>query len=187
MKSNQNSSISYSRLVLPWTDVSSITLQFTLVISAVVIPAIAHLSGMPVRLLVPMHWPVLLAGLLLGWRGGLIVGLLAPISNFVITGYPLFYKMIPMTAELAVYGGLSGFLREVLRWNGYLSIISALIIGRIAFLVTIFLIGGYSAEGTFFTYVIASMTPGLIAAVLQALSLPSLAKLWVGKFGRQAG
>ena len=174
-----------ARLVLPWSAVSSLSLQSALIVSAVVLPAIAHLSGMPVRLLLPMHWPVLIAGLIFGWRGGLIVGLMSPLSNYIITGYPLFHKMIPMAAELAIYGGLAGLMREQMRWNSYLSIVTALIAGRIAFLLTIFLIGGFHSEGTFFVYAIAAMTPGLPAAVLQIVTLPLLAKWWVGRFGNK--
>ena len=36
--------------------------------AAVALPALCHLTGAPVTVLLPMHWPVIAAGLFCGWR-----------------------------------------------------------------------------------------------------------------------
>ena len=66
---------------LPAWRLRALLFQALLIVAAVVLPAVAHLSGAPVRILLPMHWPVLLAGLVYGWRGGGAVGLADPSAS----------------------------------------------------------------------------------------------------------
>ncbi|MEG0115171.1 MAG: ECF transporter S component, partial [Hydrogenoanaerobacterium sp.] len=65
-----------------------------------------HLSGMPGGpVLLPMHLPVFLAGLLCGGPYGAIVGAVLPILSTLLTGMPKMFPTMPMmTVELAVYG-----------------------------------------------------------------------------------
>ena len=61
--------------------------------------------------LCPMHIPVLLCGFLCGWPWGLAVGFIAPLLRSVMFGMPpMFPTALAMAFELAVYGGVSGFL-----------------------------------------------------------------------------
>ena len=61
--------------------------------------------------LCPMHIPVLLCGFLCGWPWGLAVGFVAPLLRSVLFGMPpMFPGAVAMAFELAVYGGVSGFL-----------------------------------------------------------------------------
>ncbi len=167
------------RLVLPARGVWTLVVPVGFVAAAVMFPAAAHLTGAPVRWLLPMHWPVILAGLLFGWRGGLTVGLLAPGTNWLLTGYPLLVKLLPMTVELAVYGFAAGWLREKAGWNGFAAVAVALVAGRLFFLVSIFLTG--VNEVPFGHYVIAAMMPGLVAGAAQLVSLPLLAKYFLSR------
>ena len=65
------------------------------------------------KALSPMHIPVLLCGFMCGWPWGLVVGFIAPLMRSVLFGMPaLFPDAVSMAFELAVYGGLSGFLRS---------------------------------------------------------------------------
>lgn len=169
-------------LTLPLSGVRPYLIQALLVSSAVVLPAIAHISGLPVRWLLPMHWPVLLAGLIYGWRSGLAVGLLAPAVNWMFTGFPLPAVIPAMTVELAVYGVVTGYLVEKSGWNRFSAVAAALITGRILFLVTILATGGYS--GIFSEYFIAAILPGLVAGSLQIGTLPLLAEKLVDKRNR---
>ena len=165
-----------SLAVWPWSGVRAWLFQLGLVIASVLLPAAAHLTGAPVRWLLPMHWPVILAGLLYGWRGGLTVGLLAPGSNWLLTGYPLPIKLLPMTVELAVYGFVAGWLVERWHWNRFAAVAVALVAGRMVFLAAIAMFGATDGTG-FWAYVTAAMVPGLAAGVGMVVVIPVLGQL----------
>lgn len=158
--------------------VSAVIWQTALVALAIALPSLAHLSGLPVRQLLPMHWPVILAGLVYGWRGGLIVGLVSPGLSFLVSSMPYPPMIAPMTIELACYGAVAGLCREQFKLSGFASTAIALIAGRIAFLAFVFSAG--SVSQSFVPYLQAAMVPGLIAAAIQIVALPFIARWWVG-------
>lgn len=89
------------------------------VASAVALPqlihGIGHLSGTGTalgELLLPMHFPIMLAGLLAGPYAAGIAGLLAPLLSFALTGMPLAAMLPFMMIELCVYGICAGLLRK---------------------------------------------------------------------------
>lgn len=137
----------------------------------------AHVAGWPVRVLLPMHWPAILAGLVYGWRGGLIVGSLSPIAAFAISGMPYPPMILPMTVELAAYGGVAGLCREIFRLNGILAVLVSLIIGRLLFIGVVLMAGSVSQPLT--AYLQAALLPGFIAALGQIVLLPFIARWWV--------
>src|SRR5690349_24292031 len=93
------------RATLPDSGFLALTIQILLLaLAAVVLPATAHAIGLPVRSILPMHWPVLLAGLIFGWRAGLGIGVLAPLASFLVSGMPVPHILPSMTLELGAYG-----------------------------------------------------------------------------------
>ena len=166
--------VTHGSAVLPWQGVKPWILQIGMIVTAVVLPAAAHLMGAPVRWLLPMHWPIIFAGLLYGWRAGLIVGVLAPLTNWILTGYPILPKMIAMTVELGMYGFAIGLLREKFKLNGYLAILLGLIAGRLFFIIGIVALNAYGNALGF--YLKAAMTPGLAAGLLQIMTIPLIVK-----------
>ena len=81
-------------------------------------------------MLCPMHLPVLLCGFLCGplWAGA--VGFAAPLVRFVIFGMPpLMPTALAMAFEMAAYGAAAGVLYR--RCNVYVSLVGAMIIGRL--------------------------------------------------------
>lgn len=157
--------------------ISAVVWQTALVALAIALPSLAHLSGLPVRQLLPMHWPVIIAGLVYGWRGGLLVGLVSPGLSFLISSMPYPPMIAPMTIELACYGAVAGLCREQFKLSGFVSTAIALIAGRIAFLAIVFSAG--SVSQSFVPYLQAAMLPGLIAAAVQIIALPFIARWWV--------
>lgn len=154
-------------------------LQIGLLLSAaVLLPAIAHMLGLPVRRILPMHWAVLLAGLVYGWRSGLLIGVAAPGLSHLLNGMPAMGILPAMSVELALYGLLAGMFREVFRMNHFLSIGLALVIGRIAFVIAATLTGGYTSSLT--EYLVVAMVPGAIAAAGQFVVVPLVARMWIG-------
>ncbi len=124
-----------------------------------------------------MHWPVILAGLVYGLRGGLIAGVASPILSYLISGMPSPWILPSMTVELAVYGSLTGFLRQQLKWNGFASVTIALLAGRLAFISTV-LFTGSLADG-FTEYIRSALAPGLAAGGLQIMLLPLIGNWWI--------
>ena len=148
-----------------------------LTVATVVLPPVCHIAGVPVRWVLPMHWPVVLAALVYGWRGGAVVGVLAPLLSYVLSGYPLPPKIPPMTIELMAYGALIGIFREKLRFNGFMATGLGLVIGRLLFLGVI--LATAANEVPFGQYLMVAMVPGLLGAGLQTALLPPLAAKWV--------
>jgi len=151
--------------------------ELLLVALAVVLPVVAHLAGAPVRYLLPMHWPVILAGLVYGWRGGALTGILAPIVSYGLSGYPLPHILPSMTMELLTYGLVTGILRERVHLSGFLAAGLALIAGRIVFVLSV-LIWGAAGTGTV-QYFQSALAPGLVGALCQAVALPFVASWWI--------
>lgn len=165
-------------LVLSSRSTGARLIQLGLVFTAVLLPAVAHLSGAPVRWLLPMHWPVVFAALVYGIRGGVTVGALAPATNYLLTGYPLLVKALPMTFELAAYGLVIGWLRQK-GWNSFAAVATGLAAGRIIFLGILLLTG--ANEVPFGRYLVTAMVPGLAAGAGQVLLLSVLVNFLFSK------
>ncbi len=87
------------------------------------------------RMLLPMHIPVLLCGLIVGWQYGAAIGFLLPIVRGLLFGMPPIYPTaIAMAFEMAMYGFVSGFLYSHAKWQCtkmlYISLITAMLAGR---------------------------------------------------------
>jgi niacin transporter len=156
-----------------------------LVASALLLPAVAHLMEIPVRILLPMHWPVILAGLCYGWRSGLLVGLASPAVSYLLSGMPPPAILAAMTLELAAYGFLAGFFCETVRLGRWPATALALIGGRLLFVAAATASGAIA--GPILEYLKAALVPGLPAALAQLLLLPPIAGWWVGREQRRQG
>lgn len=97
----------------------------------IILPYIFHATGINGTIFSPMHIPVLLAGLLLGAKLGFWVGLLCPFLNFLISGMPPVPMLWVMMVELSLYGIFTGMLYKHLKMNLMLSLIGAMVIGRL--------------------------------------------------------
>ena len=114
------------------------------IVLAVALPQLVHLTlGQPggVQWL-PMYFPVLLGGCLLGWKYGAIAGVASPIVSFAITSLlgrpmPPAARLPFMAAELLVFALVSGLFSEKIYRNGlwaFPAVIAAQICGRGVFL-----------------------------------------------------
>ena len=89
----------------------TITGTALLLAMGVVLPIVFHAIPLGGRIFLPMHIPVLIAGLVLGPVPGLIVGAGTPLVSTLVTGRPTVFYMVPMVFELATYGVVAGVLR----------------------------------------------------------------------------
>lgn len=86
----------------------------------------------PGAVLLPMHIPVLVCGFLCGWRFGAVSGIVTPMLASLLTGMPpLFPNAVSMMFELATYGLLTGLLYKLTNRKIFLTLIGAMLGGRI--------------------------------------------------------
>jgi len=142
---------------------------------AIVVPLMGHMFHWNVRAVLPMHWVILLSGLVYGTRGGFIAGAVSPFLNTLLTGMPAWNILPAMTLEIATYGFVSGALREKTRLNSFLAVFLAIISGRLVYLGYSFLFHRY--QGDFLTWAWNTIQPGLFSAVLQIVLLPIVATI----------
>ncbi len=139
---------------------------------AVLLPIGFHTFGMAGRIFLPMHLPVLLAGFLVGPVSGLLVGLIAPALSYLLTGMPPTYAVPLMTLELPIYGLIAGLCYQRLRMNIYVTLLLAMIVGRLMFALGLLVLGMFmdlpytatvffSASGA-----IATGLPGIAAQIV---------------------
>lgn len=158
---------------------------YTLVLSAlflalgIVLPFFTGQIPQIGNMLLPMHLPVFLCGLICGWPYGLAVGFVLPLLRMVLFGMPQMPNAIAMALELAAYGGIAGFLYGRSRWQCvvalYRSLIAAMIGGRLVWAaVRVVMTGVASVPFTwqiFLTEALVNAIPGII---LQLIFIPAL-------------
>lgn len=123
--------------------------------------------------LLPMHIPVLIAGFVVGWRYGLLIGLITPVLRSILFTMPPMQTAIAMSFELAAYGCLTGLLYNILPRRPlytYATLILSMIGGRMIWgIVSIFIYGfGDNAFtwGAFITGGFINAIPGIILQIV---------------------
>ena len=92
-------------------------------------------------MLLPMHIPVLLCGLVCGWQYGAAVGFVAPLLRSVLFGMPPMYPVaIAMAFELLTYGLVIGLIYRRMAQKGAAGVYAALLTAM-AFTAQAFLAG----------------------------------------------
>lgn len=129
--------------------------------------------------LCPMHIPVLLCGFMCGWPWGMAVGFIAPLLRSVLFGMPtLFPGAVAMAFELAVYGGVSGFLRRRLhagRGTVLLVLVISMLAGRVVWgCVRVMLAGLSGSAFTWALFLAGAFTNAVPGIILQLVLIPVL-------------
>lgn len=131
-------------------------------------------------MLLPMHIPVLICGLVCSWKYGMAVGALLPLLRNLLFGMPpLFPTGISMTFELAAYGLIAGivygcFKRQNVRAL-YISLISAMLGGRMVWGVAQIVLLGMSESGfTWSMFMAGAFLNAIPGIVLQLILIPVL-------------
>lgn len=132
------------------------------------------------RMLLPMHIPVLLCGLICSAPYGLAVGFILPLLRSLLFTFPLLYPdAVSMAFELAAYGGLVGFLYGHARWQCIRSLYRCLLLSMLAGraiwgLCRWLLLGLYNTAFSWEMFVTGALTSALPGIVLQLVLIPSL-------------
>ncbi|MBO5304012.1 MAG: ECF transporter S component [Lachnospiraceae bacterium] len=132
------------------------------------------------NMLLPMHIPVFLCGLICGWKYGLVVGFITPLLRSAVFGVPiLFPNAIAMAFELMTYGGVIGLFYEKSRWKCIVSLyrcmIAAMLSGRLVWgIVQICLLGIGKNGFTFQAFMAGAFVNAVPGIILQFIVIPSL-------------
>ncbi len=151
-----------------------ITLTALFITLGIVLPIIFHQVALAGRIFLPMHIPVFLAGIFVSPLSGLIVGLVCPGMSFLLTGMPPPYAVPLMSLELPVYGVSIGILIKLIKFP-VLSLLLAMILGRLAFAAGLFFLGlflslPYGPEA----FIKVSIITGLPGIAIQLILIPML-------------
>lgn len=130
------------------------------------------------NMLLPMHLPVMLCGLILGAPYGALVGIVTPLLRSLIFARPVLYPAaLAMAAELATYGAVIGAIYFLSKKKTlpmlYLALVSAMTVGRLVWGATMAALMGFS--GFTFSYflgeAVINAIPGII---LQLILIPAV-------------
>lgn len=131
------------------------------------------------NMLLPMHLPVMLCGLICGWQYGALVGFITPLLRNLLFSMPQMPNCISMAFELCTYGLVIGLLYNRSKWKCLFSLLKSMIIamvaGRLVWGLAQMIILG--VKGTGFTFkaflggAILNAVPGII---LQLILIPAI-------------
>lgn len=160
--------------------IKNLTLSAMFLAIGIVLPFVTGQIPQIGNMLLPMHIPVLLCGLICGWQYGAAVGLIVPVFRSMLSGMPvLFPTAAAMAFELMTYGMVAGFLYAHSRWQCvvalYRSLIAAMFAGRIVWgIVQVIFLGvgnGGFTWGMFMAGAFFNAIPGII---LQLILVPAV-------------
>ena len=130
-------------------------------------------------MLLPMHLPVLVCGLICGWQYGGIVGFILPLLRYALFGMPPMPNGIAMAFELAAYGSVAGFLYNRSKWQCivslYRSLIIAMIGGRVIWgIVRVVMLGMTGNAFTWQMFMAGAFLNAVPGIILQLVFIPAL-------------
>ena len=132
------------------------------------------------NMMLPMHIPVLLCGLICGWQYGAVLGFVLPLLRYLIFGMPvLFPTGTAMAFELMTYGLVIGLVYSLSRWKCiislYRALIAAMIAGRIVWaaaqMILLGVSGGAFTMKIFLAGAFFNAVPGII---IQLILIPTV-------------
>ena len=132
------------------------------------------------NMLLPMHIPVLLCGLICGWQYGALIGAILPLLRFALFSMPPLYPTaLAMAVELCIYGLAIGFIYSMFKKQGiisvYISLVVAMILGRVVWggsmTVLMAMMDNAFTAKAFLAGAVLNAIPGII---LQLLLIPAI-------------
>lgn len=152
-----------------------LTLSAMFLAAGLVLPFVTGQIPQIGNLLLPMHIPVLLCGLICGWQYGGAVGFLLPLLRSIWLSAPPMVLAFPMALELAGYGTLAGWLYSHSRWRCvkalYRCLIAAMVGGRLLWGAVAWVIFGLAGKSFTLELFLTSTVFGAIPGILLQLTL----------------
>lgn len=159
------------------TGLKKLCYEAVLLSFGLLLPQIFHFAGGPAAggIFLPMHIPVLLAGLLFGSWYGAFTGVALPVLSALVTGMPPIAKLPFMAAELLAYGLIAGLLN---RKNIFFALPAAMVAGRLASAAALFVAGVLLRLDVPAVYTVGTaFLTGIPGIVIQLLLIPPLVPL----------
>lgn len=125
------------------------------------------------RKFLPMPFFVLAAGLILGWRAGLVTGLFSPVISYLISGMPMLSILPIIIIQLCACGFFAGLLRE--KHNVFISLTGAIIFGLLSAGLAVLFFSKMSAMA----YVAGAIRDGWAGILAQLVVLPAIIKFFL--------
>lgn len=143
----------------------------------IILPMFFHTFNLAGPIFLPMHIPVLIAGFLLGPSYGVIVGIITPILSGVMTGMPPLVPVMPiMVFELCGYGLVTGILFSKSN-KIYLSLIGAMLVGRLFAVVGAFIVSlTIAPQVSPLIFVFGNIVQAIPGMLVQLIFIPILIK-----------
>lgn len=131
------------------------------------------------RMLLPLHLPVLLCGLLCGWQYGGAVGFVLPLLRYAMFGMPPMPNGAAMAFELAAYGIIAGLLYSRSRWQCvfalYRSLLIAMVGGRLVWAAArVVMLGAANVPFTWEIFIADAFLSAIPGIILQLVFIPAL-------------
>ncbi len=132
------------------------------------------------NMLLPMHIPVMLCGLVCGWQYGLLIGAITPILRSALFGMPvMFPSAIGMAFELATYGFVIGYLFKNAKWKCikslYRCLLIAMVSGRVVWGIAQTCLLGLGDNGfTFSMFLSGAFLKAIPGIILQLVLIPAV-------------
>ena len=153
--------------------IRTLTLAAMCLALAIVLPFLTMQIPQIGQALSPMHIPALLCGFICGPFWGAAVGFVAPLLRHLMFGMPPLMTAIAMAFELAAYGFFAGLFYKILPKKIpyiYVSLVGAMIVGRIVWgIVKFFISIAQVSEFTFAAFIAGAVTgaiPGIICHII---------------------
>ena len=130
-------------------------------------------------MLLPMHLPVLVCGLICGWQYGAIVGFILPLFRHMLFAMPPMPTCISMAFELAAYGAIVGFVYNHSKWKCivslYRSLLIAMIGGRIIWgMAQVVVLGVNGKAFTWQMFMAGAFLNAIPGIIFQLIFIPAL-------------
>lgn len=160
--------------------IKKITLSAMFIALGIILPFFTGQIPQIGSMLLPMHIPVFLCGLICGWKYGIITGFILPILRYALFGMPpIFPTGIAMAFELATYGFVAGYLFNEGKWQCvislYRSMIAAMLAGRIVWAIVEIILLGIGQNGfTWLMFINGAFINALPGIILQLIGIPMI-------------
>lgn len=132
------------------------------------------------NMLLPMHIPVMLSGLILGPWYGLFVGAMLPLTrSLIFSAPPLFPNAVGMVFELATYGFVVGFLFSRAKHRCIISLYRCLLISMLAGravwgVAQTILLGFGESPFSFAAFISGAFLNAIPGIILQLILIPAI-------------
>lgn len=157
--------------------VKNLTLSAMFLAVGLVLPFVTGQIQVIGSMLLPMHIPVLLCGLICGWQYGAAVGFIVPLLRHVLFGMPPMPNAVSMAFELATYGLVIGLVYGRSRWKCviavYRSMLIAMVAGRLVWgVVQAAILGFTGSQFTFQAFLAGALLNAIPGIILQLVLIP---------------